>query len=266
MISALAKAYQAFGNDKYLNAAQNSAGFIMNKLSDNKGKLFHRYRDGETAIPALLDDYSFLIAALIDLYESDFNTTYLEKAISLNENLIHHFWDESIGGFFFAADDNKDLLVRQKEIYDGAVPSGNSVALLNLLRLARITGNTNLEAKANSITEAFSQSLTTSPFAFTQALIALDFALGPSYEVVLSAEKGSEQAFRFLDKIRSYFIPNKILILNDGNEIKNIAPFTGNKIKIGNKATLYVCRNYNCNFPTTSVNDIPALFEETSRG
>ncbi len=262
MISAFSKAYQVFGNDKYLTAAENSAGFILNNLSEANGKLFHRYRDGEAGLPAHLDDYAFLTASFIDLYEANFETAYLEKAILFNDYLLKHFWDESNGGFFFAGDDNKDLLVRQKEIYDGAVPSGNSVAMLNLLRLSRITGNTSLEEKSYSVAEAFSQSLTSSPFAFTQALAALDFALGPSFEVVISGEIDSKDTLQFLNKIRKYYIPNKILLLNDGKTINKIAPFTDNMIKTENKATLYVCRNYNCSFPTTSADVIPEIFDK----
>ena len=259
MISALAKAYQAYGKKEYLTAAESAVRFIFNKLSDEKGRLLHRYRDGESGLPASLDDYSFLISALIDVYESNFYSEYLNKAIQLNDYLLKHFWDDKYGGFFFAGDENSDLPVRQKEIYDGAVPSGNSVAMLNLLKLSRLTGNEDLEEKAYKIAEAFSKNFSNSPYAFTQALIAIDFALGPSYEIVIAGKNKSEDTELFLNKIRKIFIPNKILILNDGTGIHEIAPFVHDKNMIDGKAALYVCKNYNCTLPVTSPGEVPDL-------
>ena len=264
MISAFAKAYRVFGKAEYLTAAENAAGFILDKLSSDGGGLLHRYRDGEAGIPGLLDDYSFFISALIDLYESNFEISYLEKAISFNDYLMLHFRDEKNGGFYFSGDDNNDLLFRQKEFYDGAVPSGNSVALMNLLKLGRITGNTKLEEEAFRVAQAFSKSLTGTPFVFTNTLSALIFSFGPTYELVLSGNKNSPETELFLKKIRKLFIPGIVMILNDGQTIHKIAPFTENKPMVDNKTTLYVCRNYNCKFPTTSPDDIPGIFRDES--
>ena len=256
MISAFAKAYQAFGDDQYIRHAEMAANFIIDKMITKDGKLLHRYRDGEAALPAHIDDYQFLISALLDLYESSFKIFYLKKAIELNEYAIIHFWDDKTGGFFFISDQSEDLLIRQKEVYDGAVPSGNSVAILNLLRLGRITGNTAYEIKANLIVKTFSKNLTSFPSAFSQSLIALDFAFGPSYEIVISGNKNKHDTDLLLKKVREFFIPNKILILNDGKEIQEIAPFTSAQMMINNKATLYVCRNYSCSFPVTELKNV----------
>ncbi len=264
MISAFAKAYQVFGKTGYLTAAENAAGFILDRLSNKEGRLLHRYRDGEAGVPGLIDDYSFFISALIDLYESDFEIAYLEKAISFNDYLLLHFRDEKDEGFFVSGDGSNDLPVRQKEFYDGAVPSGNSTALMNLLRLGRITGNSKLEEEAFKTARAFSKSLAATPSAYTQTLSGLLFAFGPSFELVLSGEKDSPETVLFLKKIRKLFIPGKVLILNDGGRINKIAPFTGNKPMADNKTTLYVCRNYNCKFPTTSPDDIPGIFYDNS--
>jgi uncharacterized protein YyaL (SSP411 family) len=259
MIIAFAKAYQAFDKKEYLDAAENAAKFIFRNFMLNNGSLLHRFRDGESGIHGNIDDYAFFIAALIDLYEASFNTEYLEKAISLNDYLIKHFWDESGGGFFFVDNNTKDLLIRQKEIYDGAVPSGNSVAMLNLLKLGRITGNTNLETMAQSIAGAFSKSLLNMPSAFTQSLIALDFASG-SIEVVIAGEKDSGNTNETIKKIRSIFYPNKIILLNDNEKLNKIAPFTADQKMIRGKATVYVCTNFTCKKPVTEIEEIKELF------
>jgi len=259
MIIAFAKAYQAFDKKEYLDAAENAAKFIFRNFMLNNGSLLHRFRDGESGIHGNIDDYAFFIAALIDLYEASFNTEYLEKAISLNDYLIKHFWDESGGGFFFVDNNTKDLLIRQKEIYDGAVPSGNSVAMLNLLKLGRITGNTNLETMAQSIAGAFSKSLLNMPSAFTQSLIALDFASG-SIEVVIAGEKDSGNTNEMIKKIRSIFYPNKIILLKDNEKLNKIAPFTTDQKMIRGKATVYVCTNFTCKKPVTEIEEIKELF------
>ncbi len=141
MISALSKAAQTFDEVKYSKAAEKAVKFIEDNLTLKNGRLLHRFREGEAGLPAHVDDYSFLIAGLLDLYETDFDVNYLKIAVSLQQTQIDHYWDNENGGFFFTSDDGEKLLFRQKEIYDGAIPSGNSVALINLLKLGRITGN-----------------------------------------------------------------------------------------------------------------------------
>ncbi len=259
MISAFAKAYQALGNHEYLEAAEKAMNFILKNLSAGNESLLHRFRDGEAAIKATLDDYAFLISALIDLYESSFEINYLKKALSLSDYLINHFWDNSYGGFFFANKSTNDLLVRRKEIYDGAVPSGNSVGMLNLLRLGRITGNTNYENMSYKIAETFFDNMQNMPSAFTQSLIAFDFAAG-SFEVVIVGEKNSTGTNNILKSIRSIFIPNKVVMLNDNKEIKSLAPYIENLTKINEKETLYVCRNFKCSLPVTNVDKIESRF------
>jgi uncharacterized protein len=213
MISAFAKAAQVFENKKYAEAAEKSAEFILNNLRDKNGRLLHRYREGEAGLPAHVDDYAFFIAALLDLYETNFNEKYLKIALDLNEDFLKHFWDEKSGGFFFTSDDGEELIVRQKDIYDGAVPSGNSVAALNLLRLSRITGNTDLEVKASLIGKTFSENIANAPSAFTQFLGALDFAIGPSQEIVIVEGQNSKE--EFLKNIREKFNPNKVVLLKN---------------------------------------------------
>jgi len=165
MIAALAKASRVFNEAQYVSAAIGAVKFIVENMRDSKRRLYHRYRDGEAAIPAFLTDYSFFIWGLLELYETTFDVKYLHLAISLNEDMIQLFWDGKQGGFYFTTHTAEDILVRTKEIYDGAYPSGNSVAALNLLRLSRITGNPKLEAKAAQLLQTFSNSVSVTALA-----------------------------------------------------------------------------------------------------
>lgn len=256
MISAFAKAAQAFDNSGYADAAIRAYSFIENHLTDDKGKLLHRFRDNEAGLPAHIDDYAFMINASFDLYETTFDIKYLKRAIELNDILIEEFWDEVNGGFFFTSLNNENLIARQKEIYDGAIPSGNSIALLNLIKLFRFTGNSVYEQKASQLISYFSVSVYRSPSAFAQFLIGIDFYFGPSSEIVISLEQNNEEVTKALKFIRSLFKPNKIFILNpidQNKEVKKIIPFVENMNLMNNEATFYVCENYVCNQPVNNL-------------
>ncbi|MGV9205533.1 MAG: thioredoxin domain-containing protein, partial [Promethearchaeia archaeon] len=181
MIAALAKASRVFDDSRYLDAAEKAVDFILTNLRDAEGRLLHRYRNGNADVGAFIDDYAFFIWSLIEMYETTFKITYLETALELNQILIDEFWDEDIAGFFFTSKKSEEMLTRQKEIYDGAIPSGNSVAMLNLLRLSLITGDHSLEEKAEYIARVFAESIEENPVAHAQLLVAIDFALGPTY-------------------------------------------------------------------------------------
>ncbi len=141
MIAALARASQVLGNPMYLQAATRTAEFILKEMKTSEGKLYHRYAKGEKAVNGFLDDYAYLVFGLLELYEANFDNKYLHEAAKFTKTMIVEFWDEKNGGFFFTAKNEDDSVPRLKQTYDGAVPSGNAVAYLNLLRLARLTGN-----------------------------------------------------------------------------------------------------------------------------
>jgi uncharacterized protein YyaL (SSP411 family) len=260
MMAAFAKAAQAFDEPSYAQAARRAAAFILQKLRGPEGQLLHRYRDGQAAIPANLDDYAFLIWGMIELYETSFDVRDLERALDLNQDVIRRFWDERGGGFYFTAEDSENLLVRQKEIYDGAVPSGNSVQMLNLLRLGRMTANTDFEEKAAQIGRAFSKMVAQSPSAFTQLMVGLDFAVGPSFEVVIAGESEAPDTRELLRALRTQFIPNKVALLRPDEkttpEITRLAQYTRHQSSLEGRATAYVCRNYRCELPTTEVSQM----------
>jgi uncharacterized protein YyaL (SSP411 family) len=258
MISAFSKAAQVFLNDEYCEIAERSVNFILKNLTDKDGRLLHRIKNNVSGLPANADDYAFFIAGLLDLYETVFDSAYLKTAVDLNSEFIKYFWDEEQGGFYFTPSNGERLLFRQKEIYDGAVPSANSAAILNLLRIGRITGNSSYEMKASAIFKAFSKLIQSSPSSFSQALAALDFALGPSKEIVISGEKRLESTKKFLEIIRGKYIPNKVIILNqpEKDQLEIISPFVQSYEPLDKKTTIYICENYKCNMPLTDPDDL----------
>jgi uncharacterized protein YyaL (SSP411 family) len=265
MIAALARSAQVFDEPHYAEAARRAADFILTHMVDAKGRLYHRYRDGEGAIAAFLDDYAFLTWGLIELYEATFEPTYLHKALDLNTIMLTHFWDGEKGGFYFTADDVAIILTRKKEIYDGAIPSGNAVAMLNLLRLARLTARPELEKKAAHISRTFSSAVSQSPGAFTQLMIALDFALGPAYEVVIVGNPNAEDTKAMVKTLRKTFAPSKVVLFRPADEatadITHLAAFTKDLASINNKTTAYVCRDFRCELPTTEPQQMLRLLE-----
>jgi uncharacterized protein YyaL (SSP411 family) len=264
MIAALAKGAQAFDEPEYAEVASRAADFILGNMRKADGRLWHRHRGEWTGVDANLDDYAFLVWGLIELYEATFDTSHLQYALELSDDMVRHFWDDDGGGLYLVPDDGERLLVRKKDIHDTALPSGNSVAMLNLLRLGRMTGNSDLEERAAKIGRAFSVSVKESPAAYTQLMVALDFAIGPSYEVVVAGNPDAEDTRTMTRELRRRFLPNKVVLLNhsdrDVPEIVKLAEFTKNQSSIGGKATAYVCVNHSCKSPTTDVNKMFELF------
>ncbi|MBM4035461.1 MAG: thioredoxin domain-containing protein [Planctomycetes bacterium] len=271
MIAALARAAQAFGEPRYAEAAERAAAFALKELRRPDGRLRHcwvaqasrLWPTGKmpvppgraSAAPAHADDYAFLTWGLLDLYEATFSVRWLEAALELNRLLLAHHWDDAAGGLFFTADDGEKLLFRQKELYDGAAPSANSVALSNLLRLSRVTGHASLEDRAARLTRAFAADVARMPSAFTQFLCGLDFALGPSHEAVIAGRPGAPDTLAMLAAIRTSFLPNKVLLFRPADEaapaIARLAPYTAAQVPLDGKATAYVCQAGACKAPTT---------------
>ena len=262
MISALAKASQAFGDDRYSEVAIKSYSFIEKYLTEKDGRLIHRFRDGESGLPAHIDDYAFMINASIDLYETTFEIEYLKRAIKLNDILMKEFWDEQSGGFYFTSSTSEELIARQKDVYDGAVPSGNSVALLNLIRLSRFTSNIYFEKKAYVIVKYFSGYVSKSPSAFCMFMCGLDFLFSASTEVVIVSDHKDNIANKGINLIRSVFNPNKVVILkfdNTTTDYSELLSFTNYMKMKDNNTTFYVCRDYTCNQPVNSLIELEKL-------
>jgi uncharacterized protein YyaL (SSP411 family) len=266
MIAALAESAAVFNEPEYARVAERAATFVLTHMVDENGRLLHRYRQGDTAIPGFLDDYAFMIWGLIELYEAKFNAEHLKSAIKLAASMISYFWDEQRGGFFQTADDTATTLGRNKEAHDGAYPSGNSVAALDLIRLARLTGETKLEDKAAELMRAFAGKVSLSPSAYTHLMIALDFALGPSSEVVIAGDLKADKTQKMLEALHSRFIPRKVLLLRSSTEkageIARMAKFTEYMVSTNGKPTAYVCQNHTCKLPTADPETMLQLLGE----
>ena len=245
MIAALAQGAEVLDDSSYAIAARRAADALL------IGRLQHERRPGKERV--FLDDYSFLVWGLLNLYEATFEVRYLEKAIAIERDSLARFRDEK-GRFYLTANDTEALLVRPRETGDGAVPSGNSVQLMNLVRLGRITGDSLYETAANDLLRTSADDVTLIPSASAHLMSALDFLLGPSFEVVLAGKD-----IRALQRaVFSSFVPNKV-VLHSGAGIARIAPFTSMQRAVGGRATAYVCTNHLCRLPTSDPEKVREL-------
>jgi len=255
MISAFARAGFALGDDDYVERAIRAARFILDHLLI-KDRLYRSYKDGKARHKAYLDDYAFFTAALLDLYETTHQAGWLEKAIDLESVLAEFYEDPVNGGFFRTASDHEKLIMREKPNYDGAEPSGNSVAVLNLLRLYALTTKASYLTRAEKVFKGFLGNPATSPAALTEMLLALDFYLDNAKEIIIVTPAGKEHmAEPFLAELKSIFLPNRVLsVLSSGNgndALVNLVPAAGNRGALDRKATAYVCEKGICKLPAT---------------
>jgi uncharacterized protein YyaL (SSP411 family) len=257
MIAALARAYKVFNDKAFLSLALGATEFLFKNMINKDGKLLHRYREGESAIDGTLNDYVFLLWGLLDLYEATFNQEYLRRAFELNETIIKHFWDEKGSGFFITSDYGEQVLFRNKDVYDGALPSSNSIQLLNMLRLCRITSEQALIEKIENTIKNFSGTLNRYPAGYTFFLSALYFQFGPTFEIVIVGDKDKYDTKSMISVIYKGYFPNMVVLFKSIDEeaafITEIAPFTEEHKSIKGKATAYVCKNFTCSKPTVSV-------------
>ena len=257
MISAFARAGVAMNETRYVEAARRAGDFVLQHLVDDRGRLLKRWREGEAAFDGMIEDYAFFVAGLIDLWEATFELRWLEHALALNQHMLDRFWDEEQGGLFSSPDDGEALIVRSKEIYDGAIPSGNSVAAMNLLRLARLTGETELEERSGEIFTAFGKNARKVPSQHTELMLAVDFAAGPAHEVVIAGDPAAEDTAAMLAALRRPFLPNKVVLLRPDGEgepaLAKISPFVLEQTARDGKATAYVCQDFACQAPTNEI-------------
>ncbi|MFQ5601774.1 MAG: thioredoxin domain-containing protein [bacterium] len=269
MIAALAKGAAVLDEPQYAQAASRAADFIWEQLRDEEGLLMKRHRQGESGLQAHVDDYAFFVWGLLELYEATYEVKFLRRATLLNENMLNLFWDDEKGGLFFTAENAEELLIRNKEIYDGALPSGNSVAALNLLRISRFTGNPEFETKAAAIGKCFSNQITRVASGYTQYLTALDFAIGPSIEVVIAGKSNKKDSIAMIKALQQIYVPNKVTLFRpvevNKPPIVEIAPFTENQSTQNGKATAYVCQNYACKAPTTRIDEMLNFMREFAK-
>ena len=263
MIAALARTGRVSGEPDQVAAAREAAAFI-DRTMWRDGSLLHRYRDDEAALAGNLDDYAFLGWGELELYRATFDPAHLERALRLADGMLEKFADLERGGFYFSPEGRSDLLVRRREVQDGAIPSGNSVALLNLLRLARLTGRAEYEQAAADTAAAFSRQIAAQPSAFTFFLVALDLAVGPSEELVIVGEPGAGDTRALLEVASEGFHPRRSVLLKPpgeaGRAISRLAPYTLNFELVDGRASAWLCRDFTCEMPVSDAADLRALF------
>jgi len=234
----------------------------MNHLH-HEGRLWHRYREGEVKVEGNLDDYSFLIWGLLELHQSTLDSNYLEMALELNQTIMDYFLDREGGGFYFTARDAEKVLVRKKEAYDAAIPSGNSVAYLNLLRLATLLEDQEIRRTAMHLDMAFASIIKGAPTGFTMFLSALQFRLGPSFNVVISSREDDPGTRNMLHGLRGRYLPQVTLLQYSGDEnwLKNKVEALASKIPLEGMVTAYVCGPGTCYPPTHDLEEVIRVLE-----
>ena len=253
-ISAFARAGRVLQEPALTNIARATADFIRTHMIQN-GRLARSYIHGVARHQAVLADYAFLIEGLIDLYEATFDPQWLALAIELQATLDENFWDTQGGGYFMTSDDAEELLVRRKQIYDGAQPAGNSVANANLLRLYEFTGNTAYEKRAEQLLSTFAFALRSRPTSSPRLLSSLDFYLDTAKEIVLVRPDEDADMTPFLEALAHQYLPNAILAATTQGEpasrLAKLIPLVEGKTARAGKVTAYVCENRVCALPTT---------------
>ncbi|QXE92720.1 thioredoxin domain-containing protein [Geomonas subterranea] len=254
-ISAFARAGLILDNPDLVRAATRAAEFLLGTMMKN-GRLCHSYQEGMAKGEGFLDDYAFLIAGLIDLFEAGREPRWLERSLELCTAAVEQFEDRDLGGFFMTGAHHEQLISREKPAYDGVIPSGNSVMVLNLLRLNTLTGDGALLQQAERALGAFATQLATSPAALSEMLLAVDYRQRTPKEVVIVAPAGRpEAAAPFLAGFRRVFLPNRVLVVAcEGEELRRaerLIPLLEGKRAEGDRAVAYLCENRSCRRPTS---------------
>lgn len=263
VISGLAKAGSVLPNKDFVAKAENAASFIQKYLykADTNVLLRSCYTEGkdvvqgQTVIQGFVDDYTFMIRGLLDLYEASFNDKWISWAESLQQKQDELFWDTEDGGYFNSVSNDSSLVLRLKEDQDGAEPCSNSVAVSNLLRLSNFIDKPEYIEKANKILTVFNERLMKIPLAVPEMVSGLLFSLSTTKQIILVGDPGSEDLTALIDCLNSQFIPNKVLIISNGQNdsfLKSKLDILQTLTKKDGKATAYVCENYTCSLPVTS--------------
>lgn len=259
MIAALARAGRVLGVRSYLDAACSAASFIKHRLQADDGAILHRWRDGQPAITGMLDDYAYLIWGLIELYQATFDPNHLSWALRLARICTQRFRKKNTGLFYLAASEDESLLVRPSQAHDAALPSGAAVMMMNLLRLGRLCSEPELEQVGHAVSEHYAGSLRNNPAAYLAMVSAVDYALGPSSEVVIAGDPDREDTQAMLRDVQGMFAPNAVLVfVPDGNQrvknrIEDILPHAAAFQSQQGAPLAYVCREYACQAPTSDV-------------
>lgn len=260
MIRGMAMGYQLTGKSDYLTACEKSAEFVLTTLSQDNGLLLRTYRSGKSHLNAYLEDYSYFISGLIALYEASFDSRWLKEAERLANIMIDQFGDENGDGFFFTGKAHEALIVQSKSAYDGATPSGASMAIHGLLRLAKHLDNPVFHETAVDTLKLYFNQMESMPSGSGQLLCELAFLLSTPKEIAIIGEIGDKRTEEMLTVLHNMYIPNKIIGLSDPNEESRL-PLLANKPQVDGNTTVYVCENFACQTPTSNVEEFVELLK-----
>ena len=261
VLSGLTEAIKISDNSAPVDAANRTVDFIFNRMFRD-GFLLHTYKDGQAKLLGYLDDYAFVAVGLLDLYETLFDRSYLDRAIQLADIMLREFWDEQGGGFFFTGKAHEQLISRAKPIFDASIPSGNAMATQLLLRLHNFTGNEQYRVSGEKVLRSYYDAMESQPFGFAHMLCALDFYLEGAKEIVIVGDLADASVRALIKEINSAYRPNKVIQLaTPGTSLAEISPLLKGKTQIDGKATVYICQNFTCSAPVTSPADLRALLE-----
>ena len=260
MVRGMAMGYQLTGKPEYLEACEKSAEFVLTTLSQDNGLLLRTYRSGKSHLNAYLEDYSYFIAGLIALYEANFEPRWLTEAERLAHIMINQFGDDAGDGFFFTGKAHETLIVQSKSAYDGATPSGASMAIHSLLRLAKHLDNSEFHDKAVETLKLYFHQMERMPTGSGQLLCELAFLLSTPKEIAIVGEKGDTKTEAMLAALHGMYQPNKIVALSESADGQTL-PLLAGKTQVDDTATAYVCENYACQAPTTDVEAFVELLQ-----
>lgn len=256
MISSFVAGWRTLQDERYLQAARDAANFILSKMVV-KNRLMRTWGQGKAKLNAYLDDYAFFVQALLDLAAADLNPKWLKHAIDLNQSMLEHFFDDAEGSFYYTSDDHEELLTRPKSYFDGSIPSGTSVAVFNLLRLAKLEGQGDHLNKCESIFKLYAPHFARIPDQFSNLICALDFHLSAGNEIVLFADGSQNSWLESFKTLSKFYLPNAVMLLKDiGSKDTIKSPMLKGRKLIDDKTTVYICQNYTCQEPITDVSKL----------
>ena len=260
MISGFARGYAVSGDTKYLQAAKNAVNFIENKLASNDGRLKRTFKDGQSKLNAYLEDYAFYVGGLLDLFAANSKQEYLDKSIRYTDFMLQHFWDDKEGNLFFTSDDHEQLISRTKNFYDLAMPSGNSMAASNLLRLYHYTQNNSYLDRAVRIMKAGSQSAAENPFGFGQMLNSIYLYVKKPVEIAVFSSDDSSKTNNssLVAWLNRQFLPGSLIAIVHPRELAKLQyyPFFKGREAEGGREAAFVCKDFTCSLPIRSIEEL----------
>lgn len=263
MLAALSYAGRVFDNKDYIDVAEETAKFLLHKLVREDGRLLARFRNGEAANTALLEDYAYFVWGLLETYEATFDSVYLEKAALFNEEMLRLFYDIVHGGFYIYGEDSEQLIMRPKDFYDGALPSGNSSALMNLTRLMKILGRQEYSVFIDKTFDFAAGIVTENPAAYSFLVEAYLLNITPGKEIVISGNRFYPKVKSMIKAVNAEFMPFSTVILNDNDDIlTGLIPFIKEQKEIAGEAAAYICQNFACSRPTVDLTEFAQLIKK----